>query len=170
MNTRHLSILLIRLLALVGILLTLSHIPLIFSPHWHGSIHDVSHVFIIAVVITLIIPLVLWLLAPALSRFMASDSQTSITSITAIEAFRVGVCLIGLWIFVNAVFELLGLGMVLFYRPHDLDVLTTLEINRQLYTSLVTGLAQLIIGGLLFFGAAALVRVAKNMGILDHER
>jgi len=170
MKARQFAILMIRLLALFGLVLSFSHIPATFSPHWGGRIYDVSGVFLLAVLSTFILPLLLWFLAPALSRFMAGDSESLVSSISALDAFRVGVCLSGLWVFINAIFPIVGISWTLFSSPVDLDIGTTLDLNRQLYSSLVTSFTKLIIGGILFFRADLIVAVAQKIGILDRDR
>jgi len=169
MKARQFSILMIRLLALFGLILSLSHIPSTFSPHWGGRIYDVSGIFAIAVLSTFILPLILWFLAPLLSRFMAGDSESLVGSISALDAFRVGICLIGLWVFINAIFQILGIGWAIFNSPTDVEIGTTLNLNRQLYSSLVTSLAKLIIGGILFFRADFIVALGQKAGVLDKE-
>jgi len=172
MNSRQLCLMLIRLVALLGVVLALQYVPSTLTAHSGGSVLDLAVVFCLSVLTALILPAILWFLAPLLSRYMVpADDATMVTAISGLVAFRLGVALLGLWLIPHAIFQLLGVGWTILGSslPGSGGTAVGLSLNHHLYETVVVGVARLIIGAFLFLRAASVAALASKLGVFDKE-
>ena len=161
---------LIRLIALLGIVLCLQSLPSVFFPNTGATFLQVSFFFILAVLSAVIAPLVLWVFAPNLSKYMASsEDEGLITTLTPKSTFKIAVAFLGVWLVPLAILDLIAPLYSLFFsdRVEGVDVAYKLMHDNYLYNSILTAVAQLLIGAFLLLKADWLVNWGAQKGLFD---
>jgi hypothetical protein len=165
----------VRLLAILQLVLSISHVAADLPSYSSGISVGQSFVFwLSAIASSLVIAALFWFAAPLLAKGMLGVDGGNLPSfaVSSQDAFQIGVALIGLWLIPIALVSLssIALNLVDPSLYEGIDAGARLKYSMGLKQEGVRALVQLVIESLLVLRASKIASFAQSHGIVKFGR